>query len=61
MRSNVVATLGIYFCLIAVGTLCGIGAPFFHSQIEIVLKGQGEGIVASGFFLVLVILSRSQF
>ena len=54
MSANVVATLGISFCIIAVGGLWGIGAVFCYFQIEIVLKAQGEGIVAGGFFPVFM-------
>jgi len=50
VRANVLATLAIYFCFIAVGGLWGIGAVFCYFQIEILLKGQGEGVVAAGFF-----------
>ena len=55
VRANVVATLGIYFCMIAVGGLCGIGAVFSYFQIEILLKGHGEGVVAAGFFPVFML------
>jgi hypothetical protein len=50
VRANAAATLAIYFCFIAVGGLWGIGAVFCYFQIEILLKGQGEGVVAAGFF-----------
>jgi len=36
--------------MIAVGGLWGIGAVFSYFQIEILLKGQGEGVVAGAFF-----------
>jgi hypothetical protein len=54
VRANFVATLGIYLCIIAVGGLWGIGAVFCYFQIEIVLKAQGEGIVAGGFFPIFM-------
>lgn len=53
--ANVVATLGIYLCMVAVGGLWGIGAVFTYFQIEILLKGQGEGVVAAGFFPVFML------
>ena len=54
VRANVLATLGIYFCIIAVGGLWGIGAVFCYFQIEIALKGQGEGLVAGGFIPIFM-------
>ena len=55
VRANVVATLTIYFCFIAVGGLWGIGAVFCYFQIEILLKGQGEGVVAAAFFPIFML------
>jgi hypothetical protein len=41
--------------MVAVGGLWGIGAVFTYFQIEILLKGQGEGVVAAGFFPVFML------
>jgi hypothetical protein len=54
VRANIVATLAIYFCIIAVGGLWGIGAVFCYFQIETVFKGQGEGLVAGGFLPIFM-------
>ena len=55
MRANFAATFAIYFCIVAVGGLWGIGALFCYFQIEILLKGQGEGVVAAAFFPIFMV------
>ena len=54
VRANFVAALGVYLCVVAVGGMWGIGAVFCYFQIEILLRAQGEGIVAGGFFPIFM-------